>query len=83
MGVVLCCITPLLWLCPRMLLLLLLPTHPQMLEAHACPPWSRHPFHFSPLQQPHRQGKSLGKLRTLQILVMWRSRSCWHSLGGM
>lgn len=77
----LCCITPLLWLCCRMLMLL--PTHPQMLEAHVCPPWSGHPGQFSPLQQPHRQGKSLGKLRTLQMLVTQRSRSCWHSRGGM
>lgn len=78
----LCCIIPLLWLCRRMLMLLL-PTHPQMLEAHVCPPWSGHPVQVSPLQQPHRKGKSPGKLRTLQLLVTRRSRSCWHSLGGM
>lgn len=77
MGVALCCITPLLWLCRRMLMLLV-PTHPQMLEAHVCPP-----VQFCPLQQPHRQGKSPGKLRTLQIPVTWRNRSSWHSLGGM
>lgn len=75
----LCCITPLLWLSCRMLM----PTHPQKLEAHVCPPRSGHPVHLSPLQPPHSQGKSLGKLRTLQMLVTRRSRSCWHSLGGM